>query len=41
VHGGVWTFPAGATLRIGLISHGLQTGEPATSRFDYFRVYQD
>ena len=41
VHGGVWTFPAGSTLRIGLVSHGLQTGVPATSRFDYFRVYAD
>jgi arabinan endo-1,5-alpha-L-arabinosidase len=41
VHGGVWTFPAGSTLRIGLISHGLQTGAPATAQFDYFRVYAD
>jgi hypothetical protein len=41
VHGGVWTLPLDADLRIGLISHGLQTGEPATSQFDYFRVYAD
>jgi len=41
VVGGVWTLPADADLRIGLISHGLQIGEPATSRFDYFRVYAD
>jgi hypothetical protein len=41
VHGGVWTLPLDADLRIGLISHGLQTGEQATSQFDYFRVYDD
>jgi hypothetical protein len=44
VHGGVWTLPAGSDLRIGLLSHGLNTGfpqEPATSRFDWFRVYAD
>jgi arabinan endo-1,5-alpha-L-arabinosidase len=40
VHGGVWTLPAGADLRYGLVSHGDQTGDPdATSTFDYFRVY--
>jgi hypothetical protein len=39
VHGGVWTLPLDTDLRIGLISHGLQTGQPATSQFDYFRVY--
>jgi regulation of enolase protein 1 (concanavalin A-like superfamily) len=38
VHGGVWTLPAGADIRIGLVSHG--GGEPAvTSEFDYFRLY--
>jgi hypothetical protein len=42
VAGGVWTFPAGTDLRIGLVSHGLQgEQEAATSRFDYFRVYAD
>jgi arabinan endo-1,5-alpha-L-arabinosidase len=41
VHGGVWTFAAGTDLQIGLISHGNQGGEPATSQFDYFRVYAD
>ena len=45
VAGGVWTFPAGTDLRIGLISHGAggPASEPftATSQFDYFRVYQD
>jgi hypothetical protein len=40
--GGVWTFIADADLRIGLVSHGLNPSfeqEPATSEFDYFRVY--
>jgi arabinan endo-1,5-alpha-L-arabinosidase len=42
VVGGVWTLPTGSTIRIGLISHGLQgAGVPATSQFDYFRVYSD
>jgi hypothetical protein len=44
VVGGVWTLPADADLRIGLVSHGLNPEfpqEPATSRFDYFRVYAD
>jgi arabinan endo-1,5-alpha-L-arabinosidase len=44
VEGGVWTLPADADLRIGLISHGrnpVEGGEPATSRFDWFRVYAD
>ena len=38
----MWTFPADADLRVGLVSHGLSTDfpqEPATSQFDYFRVY--
>jgi hypothetical protein len=40
VHGGVWTLPAGSDIQIGLISHGRQGGPPpATSRFDWFRVY--
>ena len=37
VKGGVWTLPAGADLRVGLISHG---GAGATSTFDYLRVYR-
>jgi hypothetical protein len=39
IWGGVWTLPAGTDVKIGLISHGRQTGERATSQFDYFRVY--
>jgi hypothetical protein len=39
VVGGVWTLPADVDIRIGLISHGNQGGDPATSQFDYFRVY--
>lgn len=35
VHGGVWTLPGEAELRVGLISHG---GEGATARFDHVRV---
>ena len=38
VKGGVWTLPAGADVRVGLISHG---GAGATSSFDYLRVYRD
>jgi hypothetical protein len=38
VKGGVWTLPAGAEVRVGLISHG---GTGATSAFDYLRVYRD
>ncbi|NMR20209.1 family 43 glycosylhydrolase [Cellulomonas fimi] len=44
VAGGTWTLPAGTDFRIGLISHGLRPDanpEPATSEFDYFRVYAD
>ena len=41
IWGGTWTLPAGQTPRIGLISLGKQDpGDSATSRFDYFRVYQ-
>jgi hypothetical protein len=37
--GGVWTFPAGDTPRIGLDAHGGAT--PAvTASFDYVRIYQ-
>jgi GH43 family beta-xylosidase len=38
VRGGVWTLPADADVRVGLISHG---GAGATSQFDYFRLYDD
>ncbi len=38
VKGGVWTLPATATLRVGLVSHG---GAGATADFDYFRIYRD
>ena len=42
VAGGVWTFPAGSDIQIGLVSHGAAPGEdPATAQFDYFRLYQD
>jgi hypothetical protein len=44
VEGGVWTLPADADIRIGLISHGRRADvpvDPATSEFDYFRVFQD
>ena len=37
VKGGVWTLPAEATLRVGLVSHG---GAGATADFDYFRLYR-
>ena len=37
VKGGVWTLPAGATVRVGLVSHG---GAGATAEFDYFRLYR-
>jgi arabinan endo-1,5-alpha-L-arabinosidase len=38
VHGGVWTLPAGAPLRVGLVSHG---GAGATADVDYFRLYRN
>ena len=37
IWGGVWTFPADARFRIGLVSMG---GSGATAKFDYFRVYR-
>jgi hypothetical protein len=37
VKGGVWTLPADADLKVGLVSHG---GEGATAAFDYFRTYR-
>jgi hypothetical protein len=42
VRGGVWTLPADAHVRVGLVSHG-RTGSdaPATAAFDYLRVYRD
>jgi hypothetical protein len=41
VRGGVWTLPAGADLKIGLVSHGANATDPvATARFDWFRTYR-
>jgi len=37
VKGGVWTLPAGADVRVGLVAHG---GVGATAQFDYFRLYR-
>ncbi|GII00576.1 hypothetical protein Pta02_25840 [Planobispora takensis] len=37
VYGGVWTLPADAGLRVGLISLG---GAGATAEFDYFRLHR-
>ncbi|MDG4826243.1 family 43 glycosylhydrolase [Asanoa sp. WMMD1127] len=37
--GGVWTFPAGVTPRIGLVSHGGDNPQ-ATARFDYVRLWR-
>ncbi len=37
VKGGVWTLPAGADVKVGLVAHG---GAGATARFDYLRVYR-
>lgn len=41
IAGGVWTFPAGSDVKVGLISHG-DTGmaPPATSQFDYLRIHE-
>lgn len=41
IAGGVWTFPAGSDIRVGLLAHGLQQGEQATARFDYLRIWAD
>ncbi|MFB9236551.1 family 43 glycosylhydrolase [Plantactinospora siamensis] len=38
IWGGVWTFPAGSSPRIGLVAHG-GAEPPVTAAFDYFRVY--
>ncbi|SCE95348.1 family 43 glycosylhydrolase [Micromonospora mirobrigensis] len=37
--GGVWTFPAGTTPRIGLVAHGGDQ-PPVTAEFDYLRFYR-
>ncbi|MFL6025429.1 MAG: family 43 glycosylhydrolase [Friedmanniella sp.] len=37
VKGGVWTLPARARLRVGLVSHG---GAGGTAQFHYFRMYR-
>jgi hypothetical protein len=41
VEAGVWTLPAAAELKVGLVSQGRQGPEAdrRTSRFDYFRAY--
>lgn len=42
VAGGVWTFPAGTDLRVGLVAHGWNGTDPrATARFDHLRVWAD
>lgn len=33
----MWTFPATADLRVGLVAHG---GVGATASFDYLRIYR-
>jgi beta-xylosidase len=37
VKGGVWTLPASARLRVGLVAHG---GGGGTAQFEYFRLYR-
>jgi beta-xylosidase len=37
VKGGVWTLPAAARLRVGLVAHG---GTGGTAQFEYFRLYR-
>ncbi|MFC4147583.1 family 43 glycosylhydrolase [Micromonospora mangrovi] len=37
--GGVWTFPADTTPRIGLVAHG-GANPPVTAEFDYLRFYR-
>lgn len=40
VAGGVWTFPPGTVLRVGLVAHGWDGVAPrATARFDHLRVW--
>ncbi|GIG35026.1 family 43 glycosylhydrolase [Cellulomonas pakistanensis] len=42
VAGGVWTFPPGTDLRVGLVAHGWDGVAPrATARFDHLRVWAD
>jgi arabinan endo-1,5-alpha-L-arabinosidase len=40
--GGTWTLPAGSKIRVGLVSQGAGYSDapPATSSFDYFRLYR-
>ncbi len=40
VKGGVWTLPAGADVRVGLVAHGATGGPVATAAFDYLRIYR-
>ena len=40
VAGGVWTFPPGTDLRVGLVAHGWDGVAPrATARFDHLRIW--
>lgn len=42
VAGGVWTFPAGTDLRVGLVAHGWNGTDPrATARFEHLRIWAD
>jgi arabinan endo-1,5-alpha-L-arabinosidase len=41
VRGGVWTLPAGADIKVGLVAHGANATDPvATATFDWFRTYR-
>ncbi len=42
VKAGVWTMPADADVRVGLISHGKNdaSAPSATARVDYLRIYR-
>ena len=41
VKGGVWTLPADAVLKVGLVSQGRGAADaPATAQFDWFRTYR-
>lgn len=42
VAGGVWTFPAGTALRVGLAAHGWNGTDPrAVARFEHLRIWAD
>ena len=42
VKGGVWTLPAGADVKVGLVAHGNTPdgGAQGLAEFDYFRLYR-